>query len=1070
MKKIVLFALTVILLSTFSYASMMPSDALSWVISAKDGTWIVKGLGAASGAEGQETISWIIDPYGKVKSTGLDALDKESNGAISAGMLLTNPWGGVTNAAMQEAIKSNPELGVIKEVSAIRSELAKLGMNNGEAELVKKQTPQTGPTGAAVVERPIEITEVEGVIRPKKVPEIRIDTVEHASADGISYFTRASNKEYIHGLYRCVELVCVFKSGGTEDYIKFKNSEGKEVSYKNVESGSYFEFSKDYDNTISKASFVPTEDGAYNINGEEYKLSAGSSFKLLGRSCNNNVCKDSVSISVPLQEKVLGAVGDKELVDQTGKVSFNGKEYALLSGSKINMDVTKGMEGKAVYTLKPDSRIKYSNAKEFSKPQVFEFGNIKFETDVQRLDYQEGLVTFDGRNLGGTLKSVTTNDGASIRIPIDVTKRGTSVTDKIIVKLDDNGNMKDVSLWVSGRPATFSRGNLIINDLMAKDKYLFGLIPLTSVDPVIIQSANWNNADYFRVINPSVPSLGVYLKSNPLTAVPKFKVKSEPIPTGLTAKIDKAAQGPGGISEQPIVEEKPIVKEKEISSGLSFETSAEKVIVTTDSILPSPDIVTPVVPAAPVAPPVAPSPVKETNLPSDVEKGPSQLSREECMNLEFIPLIYPECYFYLSEWKAKGEEEVGKAVVEKVSPPAAPTPAKETEKDLTSNEPPTGDSTKTCREQGGNRCDTYSRYCSGATYRASDAVGELICCIDTCLIKPSEGITAVPAPGVSIVPPPKEEVPAPIAESLVTAKRGDTYWGMALEYELKRYTKNFDENDRQEIIAASKRGEAEFFRVLDEKFGGRGLTLIFNNDVLASSDRLKTFYGPLIAGKEIDLSFLDQPETTFTSLDKKTSGEVVMHGAGKVSLPPLKAPPSDIPPPEKSTVQPAKVPTPPVKVTPTPTEQPTPLYMLRPYAYNDDKNIIKAASSWFSNYYTIYDATTKEVVASGVSSGAYITEKFSPNPDRLQFAKDQSFYVISNTMVSKIANPAVLVDDNVGRQYKSFDYQPPKSSTSIYLERCTGSNTGMFCDKTGKPFYNLEKDGILKKRDRYPAK
>ncbi|MEM4245154.1 MAG: hypothetical protein QW404_01790 [Candidatus Nanoarchaeia archaeon] len=480
MKKIILFVFVALLFSTFSF-SMLPSEAVSWVVSVKDGTWTVKALGAATGKEGQEALSWVIDPQGKVTSMGMDALDKECNGCVSAGKLLLDPVGGITDVAMKEAISSNKELGVIQEISTIRSELSKLDVDDAEVKLAKREvtSQNSTTTGMAVGEETkphftIESTSTDIRVDSKIAPEV----------------TAAAGKTSMLGSYKVVEGVGVFKPEKSGDYITFKGPMGNIITYKNLKQGSYIEFNKD--NVVTKAQMIAEKDTVLDINGKQYELPAGATLKVDKGSCIKTDCATSITIEGIPQKSVLKPEGET-LVDEVGKFSFCGNTYEFSSGTKFSIDVDK--DG---CTLNGKGEFKYPYT---VKEQTLEFKNIKMVLDAQRYEHQKGDVRFEeGKYIKGTIKELKL-DNAEIKVASS-TRRKSQVTDTMDVTLTRDGKLGKATFEIKDRPISFSYrmtidgkeygddlSNLVCKDTFFKVKSLEiqpkmqGKSPYLEIDP-----------------------------------------------------------------------------------------------------------------------------------------------------------------------------------------------------------------------------------------------------------------------------------------------------------------------------------------------------------------------------------------------------------------------------------------------------------------------------------------------------------------------------------------------------------------------------------------------------------
>ncbi len=484
-KKTVLIMMMLVLLSIYSYA-IMPTEALSWVISVKDGSWTVKALGAAGGGQAAEAMSWAIDPQGKITSTGMGELNKLCKDCISASKFLMDPASGVTDMAMQQAIQSNKELGVIQEISAMRSQLSQLGMQEGQVKLENDKGN-------------LYITEMSDIkFTGRSNPNEVLEALAMENLNGVKAKT-VEKKTLIEPLPE-EEMIA---GGPVKETVVSKD---KTTVLGKMGKNSYVEMDDENKNVVNKASIVTQEGESYKINGEEFKGSNDCKIQVEKTVCKDGKCTTSMTIEAAPQKEMLGLKPEGTTgVDQVSEVTMCGQTYKMVSGSKLSVDV--GDDG---CTLKKGTEIKYSNK---IVGQNFKFKNMEFTTDNQKYDHQEGMVKFDGKTLEGTLKNVKLGD-TEINVGGDLTKRKSQVTDKIEVNLDERGNFLSASINSKERPVFLSHNgvNLFENGFKTKDTFF-------TVKPVTITAGK----DDYTIRTPYHD----YILSKPVKEMPKVEVSEK---------------------------------------------------------------------------------------------------------------------------------------------------------------------------------------------------------------------------------------------------------------------------------------------------------------------------------------------------------------------------------------------------------------------------------------------------------------------------------------------------------------------------------------------------------------
>jgi len=452
MKKNALMIMLVALIAVIPFVvSTMPTEALTWIISAKDGSWTVKALGAAGGGQAAEAMSWTIDPQGKLTSTGMGELNKLCSDCVTASNFLANPTSGVTNAAMQQAISSNPELGKLKEVATMREQLSQLGMEQGQVKL------QKGSDGQLYVSEMSE-TKFNGKTKPNEL-------LNALSMDNLQGVTATVEK---NTLVKPLPEEEIIGGGSVKETVATKD---KATVLGKMGQNSYVKMDENDKNIVKQAEIVTKEGESYKVNGHEFKGTDDCKINVQKTACEGEKCMTSVSIEAAPQKKTLSDRGETG-VDQVSEVTMCGQTYKVASGTKLNFDV--GDDG---CTLQKGSEIKYSNK---ITGQTFKFKNVEFTTDNQKYDQQQGEVAFDGKKLEGTLKNVKLSDGTEINVGGDLTKRKTQVTDKISVDFDDKGNFKSASINAKERPVFLSHKgeNLFPDGFKTKDTF-FSVKPVT---------------------------------------------------------------------------------------------------------------------------------------------------------------------------------------------------------------------------------------------------------------------------------------------------------------------------------------------------------------------------------------------------------------------------------------------------------------------------------------------------------------------------------------------------------------------------------------------------------------
>src|SRR3989338_6046099 len=132
------FTLIFLLLLSINVSAFALSQALSWTMAAKDGTWTIQALGIVAPGSDQ-VINFIINPQGSIETRGLGKL-KEALGP--AGELIdgiTNPQGFITQGALKTIAEKNPETaGALGEVLTVKTQLSDLGIKDATLNLDKE--------------------------------------------------------------------------------------------------------------------------------------------------------------------------------------------------------------------------------------------------------------------------------------------------------------------------------------------------------------------------------------------------------------------------------------------------------------------------------------------------------------------------------------------------------------------------------------------------------------------------------------------------------------------------------------------------------------------------------------------------------------------------------------------------------------------------------------------------------------------------------------------------------------------------------------------------------------------
>lgn len=190
MKKLITLPLLMLLIIGSAYSIFNFSQALGWVVSAKQGSWEVKALCAASQGAACEGAQFLVSPEGYVQGKGIGMLGQASpelGKAISAAI---NPQGFITQEAMTQISKNDPKAtGGLGETLKTIEQLKSFGVKDGNLKL---------DTNGGVKEASFKSEKQEGKIgnvvsKDLKEGEVLISNINFEKKNGISTFTFEEN-------------------------------------------------------------------------------------------------------------------------------------------------------------------------------------------------------------------------------------------------------------------------------------------------------------------------------------------------------------------------------------------------------------------------------------------------------------------------------------------------------------------------------------------------------------------------------------------------------------------------------------------------------------------------------------------------------------------------------------------------------------------------------------------------------------------------------------------------------------------------------------------------------------
>ncbi|MFH1210938.1 MAG: hypothetical protein V1645_03400 [archaeon] len=480
MRKVALFMVFVVLLSSISFSAenkqANPSDVLSWAIALKDGSWTVKALGTATGPEGTEALSWVVDPSGKITTQFTGELDKSCNGCFQTGQLLLDPVSGLSSTAMQEASKSNKEVATLGQVFTMQQQMKQLTdsspipAKSGQFIFSKEKDASGKEVKTAKNFDPLKF----GNEDPKKFKE----TVDYLHASDLKLTEVKAVEEKV--------TLKPYNPQGIGSRSRFV-FESKDME--NLFNGDWKKGFIDYDlkqgltnDKVTKADVVAGKEGMKaQINGNPpLDLPADSEIKVDKVSCTEDPktkqkkCTTSVDVTVA-QEKIIEATPKPgTLIDDTKKdpvaVSFCGKDYSMLPGSTMKVEMKK--QGDVEDCTLKEGKILWSN-KIDNQNQVFKVGGTEITADSAKWDHQEGFMDVkkdkDGNTLiEGTMKTVKLKDGTVINLE-GQTNRGTMLMDTVKMKLSPNGDLLNMEVRAKARDVTVSYGDVTLDKLRSGD-------------------------------------------------------------------------------------------------------------------------------------------------------------------------------------------------------------------------------------------------------------------------------------------------------------------------------------------------------------------------------------------------------------------------------------------------------------------------------------------------------------------------------------------------------------------------------------------------------------------------
>jgi hypothetical protein len=516
MRKVAVFLIFIILFSSISLSAetkkqMMPSDYLGYAMSIKDGTWTVKALGLATGEQGQEAVMWITDPSGKITNTAFGELDKQSNGLFTVGQILIDPVSGATKLATSELSKDK-NMAIVGELAALQSAFSQLGVKDGSMQVQRNPVPST-TAGTTPTTKNLYDLKGSVEINFKNVDTEKIKPV--LDSLHASQINGATAKSVEQDIILKPNLGPEITSRARLDLPPMPKFDFESKDKENKVTGDFKKGSINYNtkegltqDKITKADIVAGKSGIKaQINGNPpLDLPADSEIKVDKVSCTEDAktkvkkCTTPVDVTVA-QEKLIEATPQRPgmLIDDTKKdpvkVSFCGKDYSMLPGStmKIDMKKTGDVEDCSV----KEGKVLWSN-KITDQNQVFKLaGGVEVTADSAKWDHQEGFMDIkkdkDGNTLiEGTMKNVKLKDGTVVNLE-GQTNRGTMLMDTVKMKVSPNGDLLNMEVRAKNRDVTVSYGDVTLDKLRSGDTPFW-----RDVKPVVVTPYN----DGIRVSNP----------------------------------------------------------------------------------------------------------------------------------------------------------------------------------------------------------------------------------------------------------------------------------------------------------------------------------------------------------------------------------------------------------------------------------------------------------------------------------------------------------------------------------------------------------------------------------------
>lgn len=425
MKKLITLPLLMLLIIGSAYSIFNLSQALGWVVSAKQGNWEVKALCAVSQGAACEGAQFLVSPEGYVQGKGIGMLGQASPELGKAISAVTNPQGFITQEAITEIAKKNPEAaGGLGEALKTVKQLKAFGVQDGNFKLDAE---------GKVKEASFKAGKQEGKIgnivsKDLKEEEVLVSNINFDKKNGVSILT--------------------FEENG---YVKIKDS-----LFMNIQRGGNLKVNEKGE--LIEASFATNENGGTYVIGND-KISVPPNSKVIFKN-------DQITITPPEGAKLEVQPSLLKPEMSGNVVKIQGLNTKLPDGSVIQSGTLSYRNGQAFVAPKEEAVINGVEIKnvfnEKSKEAMDKEYNVFF--DGQKHE-GNSYVSFDMEKHSLILASPGSKSGQPIKFNAENPFVTIEKNDNFVIKTLPNSEIEIINRESSGRiPKMTCKGKFMLDE------------------------------------------------------------------------------------------------------------------------------------------------------------------------------------------------------------------------------------------------------------------------------------------------------------------------------------------------------------------------------------------------------------------------------------------------------------------------------------------------------------------------------------------------------------------------------------------------------------------------------